>query len=85
MPKKNKEPDLFTQTGERYPHLGYLRKGPDPRMKEYLANLKIAVQDGDQERILWVLCAGVWWLTKEQAVEVAGVLGKMLDDTTTIS
>jgi hypothetical protein len=73
-----KKPPLHRRTGESYPHNGYLAVGRDIRLTEYLANLTVVRHGEDHEALLWVLCAGVWWLRRDQADRLAAELARIL-------
>lgn len=76
-------------TGVHYPHLGYMRDGFDPRLHHYLQTLHEASGKAEEselpeshERLLWVLCAGVWWLTVDQAKRLAAGMARELGPPT---
>jgi hypothetical protein len=75
-----RERSLPLRTGVSYPHNGYKARLRDPRLREYLLRLNEARTNDDPEGLLWVLCAGVWWLERPQTVELADVLKAMLED-----
>lgn len=77
---KGKKPSLQERTGLMYPHNGYKARLRDPRLREYLVRLEEAKGGAEPEVLLWVLCAGVWWLEQPQAERVADALRRVLTE-----
>lgn len=82
-------PNLLEQTGLRFPHPGYRNRkdGEDPRLSECLKVLAELRDDlgettlGDvHEKLLWALCAAVWWCKPGQAAALVEDITRTLRD-----